>query len=134
MILGEQIYKIIRAELFDNAITAYSDYVPDETAYPFCMYEIVNMVDNPTWAFKQDYETLTVRFNVYGNKDNPLEALEILEEIESIFNRTKKVFIDTDDGKYLICNYKVDDSVTYLNEDTYWLAISDYEFVAQRDI
>ena len=134
MINSEQVYRLIRNELVANSITAFSDYVPDETTYPFCMYEIVNLADSPDWAFEKDYESLTVRFNVYSDKDNPLDAVTLAEQIETIFNRKKLEFVDTDDGKHLVCNYKIDDSITYLNEDTYWLVISDYEFVAQRNI
>jgi len=134
VIIAEQIYKVIRNSLVSLGVTAYSDYIPDEASYPFCMYEIVNLANAPDWAFEKDYETLSVRFNVYCRKDNPLQGIEILEDIETLFNRTKNTFVDTDDGKYLICNYKTDDSVTYLNEDTFWLSISDYEFIAQRNI
>lgn len=134
MILGEQIYKLICQQLLANSITAYSDYIPDETSYPFCMYEIIDMEDSPDWSFKKDYERLTVRFNIYGNKDNPQDVVDLAEKIEKIFNRTKKTFIDTDNGKYLICNYKIDDKINILNDTLYWIASSDYQFIAQRNI
>lgn len=134
MILSEQVYKIIRNTLVTAGVTAYSDYIPDETSYPFCMYEILSMEPYPDWAFEKDYERLTVRFNIYGNEDNPQDAINIAEQLEELFNRVKYTFVDTSDGKYLICNCKVDDSVGYLEEDTYWVVKSDYEFIAQRNI
>lgn len=134
MILAEQIYKVIRQELFNNNITAYSDHIPDETKYPFTMYEITNLDLVPDWAFEKDYEKLTVRFNVYGSKDNPIDAINLAEAIELLFNRKQKSFVDTTGGVHLICSYKVGDTVSHLGEDTYWLATSNYEFECQRDI
>ena len=133
-ILAEQIYMLIRNELVDAGITAYSDYIPDETVYPFVMYEIVSMVEDPAWAFNQDYELQTVRFNIYDKNVNPTRAIGLAEEIETLFNRTQLTLVDEDDGKYLICNHKSDDSITYLAEDFYWLVNGDYEFRVQRDI
>ena len=134
MILSEQVYKVVRNALVGLSVPAYSDYIPDETSYPFCMYEIVSMSSDPDWAFEQDYELLTVRFNVYDRNVNPIDAINVQEEIETLFNRTHLTFVDETEGKYLICNCKVDDNITYLNEDHFWQIITDYEFVAQRDI
>ena len=131
-LIAEQVYMVIRDELYANNISAYSDYIPDETTYPFTMYEILLSQADPDTAFIEDYETLTVRFNTYTDKVNPLEAIELSEQIETLFNRTKLSFTDVDNGLYLICNYKVNSSLTYLDEDHYWVCINDYEFKAQR--
>ena len=133
-ILAEQVYTIIKNELFDNNIKAYSDYIPDKTTYPFCMYEIVNTTSDPDWAFATDYELLTVRFNVYDNNVNPINAINLQVKIEGIFNRIKLDFVDETEGKYLMCNYKINDKIEYLQEDSFWLATVDYEFRGQRDI
>lgn len=133
MILGEQVYMVVRQELFNNSITAYSDHVPEEITYlPFVMYEITNL--DPEFAFGKDYEGLTVRFNVYGNKDNPMDVITIAEQIEGLFNRKHKQFIDLTEGKKLICSYKVNDTVNYLNDPTYWIAVTDYIFYCERNI
>ena len=134
MILAEQIYMLIRNELETAGIRAYSDRIPTEIIYPFCMYEIPDTVSKPEWAFEKDYETLTVRFNIYGEKDNPNDVIAIAEQIEEIFNRTKLIFVESEGGIHLVCNYKVDDSIGILKDPARWLAISDYEFIAQRNV
>lgn len=133
MQLNEQVYKIIRQELFNNSITAYSDYIPDEIKYPFVMYEIIKTEMYPDISFNKDSQKLTVRFNMYSSKDNPEDAMAIAEQIENLFNRTQLVFVDSDNAKNLICNFKVNDSISFLEQDTYWLCISDYEFIADRN-
>ena len=125
---------LVRNNLVAAGITAYSDYIPDETSYPFCKYEIITMESYPDWSFEKDYEKLTVKFNIYGNNDNPIDIVAIAEQIETIFDRTQNTFVDTSNGKYLVCNYKVDDSVTQEDDPKRWLAISEYDFVAQRNI
>lgn len=134
MKLAEQCFKIIRNELVTANITAYSDYIPDETQYPFVMYEIVDMSNSPDWAFEKDYEKLTVRFNIHDNSFNPGKTVEIAETIEGIFDRTHLEFTDTTTGKHLICCYKVNDSIGYDNDEQYWITTGDYIFQAQRDI
>lgn len=137
MILSEQCYTVIRNALWDNGITAYSDEIPTETQYsPFVMYEITSLkeLDNHPWAFDKDYEKLTIRFNIYSNKNNPSDAIGIGEDIEGLFDRKKNTFVDGSDGKYLVCSYKINDSIGNLDNPKYWVAISDYEFVVQRDI
>jgi len=136
VILAEQVYMIVRQELFNNNITAYSDHVPDEThpIPPFVLYEITNLDLVPDWAFEKDYEKLRVRFNIYGARDNPMDAIDIAEEIEGLFNRVKNSFLDPTEGKYLICSYKVNDSVNIIDDPKYWLTVTDYDFECQRDI
>lgn len=134
MILSEQILMLVRNILVTAGITAYSDYIPDETDYPFCMYEILDLENYPDWAFEKDYERHTVRFNIYGNKDNPLDIIVIAEQIETLLDRTKNVFVESEGGIYLVCNYKVNDNISIENESEKWLVISDYEFVCQRNI
>lgn len=134
MILAEQIYMLVRNELESLNIRAYSDYIPDGCKYPFVMYEILSIELDPDLAFNTDYERLTVRFNAYDKSNNPSKLIEILEKIETNLNRTKKSFIDTTEGKYLVCNHKVNDNISYLDADYFWSAYSDYEFIAQRNI
>ena len=134
MILGEQLYKLVRNEMVKTNIRFYSDYIPDKTSYPFVMFEIDNQEAYPDTAFEKDYERLRVRFNIYDNSDNPHVAIGIGEEIETIFDRTKLQFSDLTEGKWNVCNVKVNDDITYLNEDHFWLLRTDYEFVCQRDL
>jgi len=100
------------------------------------MYEIVSLkeFDDHPWAFNKDYEKLTIRFNIFCNANNANDAMDIGNDIEGLFDRKKHTFVDGTDGKYLICSYKVNDSVGNLDNPKYWVAISDYEFCAQRDI
>ena len=136
MYLSEQIYTLVRNELVTAGITAYSDCIPDdeEIIYPFCLYEIINPDNKPDIAFNKDYEHLIVKFNIYGNKDNQQDIVDLAEQIEDIFNRTKKAFVNTDNGKYLVANFKENDDITFLEEDSYWLATTTYAFCAQRTI
>ena len=133
MIISEQIYKLIRQELYNNSIIAYSDSIPTETSYaPFVMYEILDL--DPSYAFGKDYEANKVRFNIYANADNPKTATNIGEQIEDLFNRKNNTFIDGTDGKKLICSYKVNDSIDNLDPPKYWLVTGDYVFEGERNI
>lgn len=134
MYLAEQTYKIIRNSLVGAGISAYSDMVPTETAYPFCMYEISNQDPTPDTAFEKDYETLQVRFNLFDNADNPSQIAAIGEEIETLFDRTKLSFVDGTGGMALICNYKTNDEILYEDDAKRWKAIIEFNFTAQRTL
>lgn len=135
MYLAEQVYMLIRQQLFNAGITAYSDYVPQETSYPFVMYQIVGLGTNPIdWGFSTDFETLTVKFNVYDDDANPSEVVTIMAEIEALFNLTHLGFpaMPDSEGK-LICVKKTDENLVMLTGDEYyWQGSSFYDFMCQR--
>jgi len=133
-ILSEQIYKLIRTELFNAGLTAYSDKMPDEKLYPFVVYSIDDIINKPDLGFNKEYEHIPVKFYIYGDKTNPHDVIDIAEQIETIFNRTKKTFVDTTNGKYLVANKKEDDDIRFLDENDYWLATTTYAFCAQRNL
>lgn len=132
MILSEQIYKTVTYYCkLHNITPCFSDRVPDETLYPFTLFEITKTDPYPKWGFTLDLETISVRFNVYDDNYNPGKVIKILKDIEHVFDRTCIDFIDVGDGSSM-CNKMVDNSLNYDNDEGRWLGIQDYEFVCTR--
>jgi len=135
MILAKEIYKLVRNYLVAGGIDAYSDKIPDVMVYPFIMWEVLDGEQAPDTAFGVDLETITVRFNFFGNLINPSDVMALMNGIEELFNTTTDLeLVDTTGGKHLICNQKVGETLRYLEENYYWQGIQDYTFKVQRDL
>ena len=132
-ILTEQIYKLVTSELKKTSIRFFSDRIKDKI-YPFVMFEVTELNNEPDTGFKEDYESYKLRFNVYDNNTRPNVVVDICIELEEIFNtRVEKEFLTTDAGFHLICFHKINDSITYLNQDNYWVGKQDYNIICQRN-
>ena len=137
MILGEQIYKLITQEMVKIGLTFYTDYIPQETTYPFTLIRIMN-IKELALSFEHDYETIKVRFEIFSSSDtgNHHELFVLGKHIQQTFDRATLDFVDTTGGKNLLCSVLVNNSI--VNEDIQqegdFKAIMDFDFICTRNL
>ena len=135
MILGEQVYKLITKEMLTIGIPFYTDYVPAKTEYPFILARIMNINDIDL-SFEHDYETIKVRFEIFSDDIdcNHHELFELGKLIQEKFDRSALEFVDTTNGKSLLCSVLINNSMANLDNETDFKAIMDFDFVCTRNI
>jgi len=135
MILTSKTLELIASEMSTCPYISgryYPIVGPQETVYPFVAASPIYLV--PDWTFTQNIQEVRIQFSVYDNNPSPNITTNILRHIECIFHRNHSLeFLAPLNTCHLICSYKLNERILYLNKDHYWQGTADYVFVCQRD-
>jgi hypothetical protein len=130
MILTEQCLKLIETKMGAIAYSYYEALPPEPVVYPFIVSQFIS---NPlTFGFTYDYEKIRIQFSVFDNSPNNKRTIQIMNELELLWDKQSYTFIDSDGGIRLNCIQRADERIPYLNEDHYWQGSIDFIFYAQR--
>jgi len=139
MILAEQVFKIIAKVCSDNGVTAYCTIAPQETQnltvknissnLPFVVFELRST--RTLTGTEVEIEYINIRMHVYSQNPKIKQVINTMRQLDSLFNKTSLVFLDSDDGIELMCQRKVYESILP-GDDYFWDGFLDFEFVAKR--
>lgn len=130
MILTEQCLKLIETKMGVIAYEYYEGLPPEDVVHPFIVSQIIS---NPlTFGFTKDYEKIRIQFSVFDDSPNNKRCIQIMKQLEMLWDDRTYSFVDSDGGIQLNCITRADERLPYLNEDEYWQGSIDFIFYAQR--
>jgi hypothetical protein len=129
MILSNQVVILIADELSSNSITGFNALAPEEQTYPFVVYTVRGLTNR--YSFQNEYEDVLVRFEIHTNSTDVQDVIDIMVDLETIWNFNSYPFIAPDVGQVNICAHKVTESLTK-TEEAFCLGTVDYVFQCWR--